>query len=239
MEHKTSYKIIISVLIMVLICAALFWTNCFAQKEANTSANKEKETATGSADLIKSIWGDNKKVLMKGNVVFVHTDTTIKSDLVEYDQNAKIAVSPGKLNISNPDCDISAEKGSVDFKNKTSFMENNVKLLIKPKESDNKELSEIKKPTTITCSKLEYKYKAKLAVLTGLVKFEQESRWITANSAEYDLNKEILILKGNIHGEDKDGQSFYAPEKVIISLKKGDEWMEAPNSKATFKIEVE
>ena len=238
MEYKASYKIIISVLIMT-ICAGLFWTTCFAQKDAAPIAKKQPETASGSADLIKSIWGDNKKVLMKGNVVFVHTDTTVKSDMVEYDQNSKIAVSPGKLSISNPECDIFADKGSVDFKNKTSFMENNVKLLVKPKESDNKSLPDINKPTTITCSKLEYKYKAKLAVLSGMVKFEQENRWITANSAEYDINKEILVLKGKIHGEDRDGQTFSAPEKVIISLKKGDEWMEAPNSKATFKIDVE
>ena len=237
MELKTRNKIIIFTVILI-ISAGLFWTACYAQKSTEP-VKKESETATGSADLIKSVWGENKKVLMKGNVVFVHSDTTVKSDQVEYDQNAKLAMSPGKICIVNPDCDILAAKGSVDFKNKTSFLETNVKMLIKPKETDSTSSSDIKKPTTITCSKLEYKYKTKYAVLSGMVRFEQETRWVTASSAEYDLNKELLILNGNVKGEDQDGQSFSAPEKVIISLKKGDEWMEAPYSKAIFKIDVE
>ena len=38
---------------------------------------------------------------------------------------------------------------------------------------------------------------------------------------------------------DEQGQTFSAPGKVIISLKEGDEWIEAPNATATFKVDLD
>ena len=82
--------------------------------------------------------------------------------------------------------------------------------------------------------------KQNYAVLSGMVRFEQETRWVTANSAEYDLNKELLILNGNVKGEDQDGQSFFSSGKSYnLTEKRRRMDGKPPHSKATFKIDVE
>lgn len=221
--------------------------NIFAQqppKPAQTqSAKKQHETVLGKADLMKSAWGDKKTVLMKGNVKFTHGDTLLTSDQVEYDQTAKTAVSPGKVVITNPDSDVSGSKGNLYFQKRIGVLEGSVVMHIKPKAQDkpaDKESvrAKLNELTTITCEKLEYQYKAKIATATGSVVFKQEKRSASADKAVYDESKELLTLTGNVRSVDENDQTFTAPGTVVISLKKGDEWMEAKDANASFKIDL-
>lgn len=213
--------------------------------EGTPLAPKQKENAYGEAKYWKSHWGDKKTVLMKGDVKFTHGETILTSDQVEYDESAQTAISPGKLRIVNPDCDITGSKGTAYFKKKTSLIEGNVVMLVKfkdaqPAKADKESVEKFKNPTTVTCPKLEYRYKDKVATATGGVVFKQEKRTMTADKAVYDLKKELLTLIGNVKGMDEEeNQSFSSPGKVVMSLKKGDEWMEAENANASFKIEIE
>lgn len=209
-------------------------------KPAQTTASKP-ETVDGRADYMRAGWGAKKVTLMKGNVKFTHAETVLTSDQVEYDEQIKTAVSPGKLHITNPECDITGDKGSAYFKKRLGVVEGNVLMLVKPKQTETSDTvrSQYAQNTTITCSKLEYLYKDKIATAIGGVVFRQDKRTASADKAIYEQAKELLTLTGNVKSVDEQGQTFSAPGTVVISLKKGDEWIEAKDANASFKIELD
>ena len=248
MRPAQTLRIVVVMLIAILLVASS--ASMLAQSRSNSSTkpaaeSKEKDVVDARADNLKSVWGAKKFVVMTGNVRFKHGDSVLTSDQVDYDQDEKVAVSPGKFSLTNPECDLTADKGTAYFKKKLTVVEGNVVMILKPKpeevaEEDKESVREkLKKPTTITCPKMEYQYKDKVATCTGGVDFRQEKRTARADTAVYDQNKELLTLTGNVKGTDEDGQTFSAPGKVVISIKKGDEWMEAPNAQATFKIDLD
>lgn len=213
-------------------------------KPEPTAAPRKQNVAFG-AKSVRAPWGGKGVTVMKGQVWFQHDDTRVASDLVEYDgrEDVKTAVSPGKITITNPECDMSGDKGSASFIKRLGVLEGNVVMLLKPKSEEKAPADKdatrarLKQPTTITCSRLEYLYKKKVATAVGSVVFTQKKRKATADKAVYDINKELLTLVGNVQAVDEDGQTFSAP-KAVISLKKGDEWIDAPDAKATFKIDL-
>jgi len=230
---------------LVLTCGAITAQENATKTATKAQEKKQQETISGRADYMRSTWGDKRTVLMKGNVKFVHGNTTMVSDKVEYDEESRIASSPGKLSISDPECDITGDRGSADFRKRIGVVEGNVVLLVKPKKTEqdtadsNSVKSKLKESTTITCDRLEYNYRTKVATITGNVVFKQTGRSATAQKAVYDDKKQFLTLSGNVKGIDEKGQTFAAPDSVVISLKKGEEWIEAPNASATFKIDVD
>jgi lipopolysaccharide assembly outer membrane protein LptD (OstA) len=237
---------------LLLLCAGIWSARGAGEPVAATkpAAKKTEDVSLDHADLARTVWDKNTtKVLLTGSVKFTHGDTVLTCDEVRYDRDANIAVSPGKLSITDPECDITGDKGAAYFKKRIGVVEGNVTMLVKPKKSEeqasNKEGSsesiraKLAKPTTVTCQKLEYNYRDKIASATGGVVLKQERRTANANKLIYDENNEIITLLGDVHGVDEDGQTFSAPDKVTICVKKGAEWMEAPNASATFKVETE
>ncbi|NLN75634.1 MAG: LPS export ABC transporter periplasmic protein LptC [Armatimonadetes bacterium] len=214
------------------------------QAKKSTTQKKEPETVQGRADVLKSTWGDKTEVLMKGNVKFTSDDMVLTSDLVTYDKQTKTAVSPGKLTITSNEADMTGDKGTADFNKRLGTLSGNVEMLLKPKPEDQANDDEdsvraqVTKPTTITCENLEYLYQEKIATATGGVHFKQDKRTAQAQKAVYNSDTELLMLTGEVKGVDEDGQTFSAPS-VTISLKRGDEWMEAQNASASFKIDLD
>jgi len=217
---------------------------------SGANAQKDKtETVTYQAKLMRAVWGSENKILLTGGVKFVHGDTVLTCDEVQYDRNANVAVSPGRVTITDPECDITGDKGAAYFKKRIGVVEGNVTLLVKPKPEEEKPPSDrgsaesirakLSKPTTVTCQKLEYNYRTKIATASGGVFLKQEKRSAGAQKLIYDEKNEIVTLLGDVKGVDEDGQTFSAPEKVVICVRKGAEWMEAPNASATFKVETE
>ena len=220
------------------------WVGICAQDQPKPPASKSADDnrVHVNANVVRTPLGNNSNpTILKGNVILVHRDTTLKSDLVDYVKKTNIATSPGKVTISDPECDITGDKGTADFNKKIGTLEGSVTMLVKPKADPNTDKDSVRakmtKPTTITCPKIEYQYKAKIATLTGGVNFKQKDRSASAQKAVYDGKQEILTLTGDVKGTDEDGQTFSAPA-VKISLKKGDEWMEAENANATFKVDL-
>ena len=238
--------------ILAGLCALAVMTACaamFAQaqpKPAATNAAQQKDEVRIQYQVSRSPLGDNNTapMVLKGHVTFTHKDTVLVSELVTYDRKAKTAISPGKISITDPECDITGDMGTADFNKKLGIIEGNVTMLLKPKpepETTPADKDSIKakltKPTTVTCPKIEYLYKDKIATLKGPVSFKQEKRSGSAKSAVWDGKKELLTLTGDVKGMDEDGQTFAAPV-VRLSLKKGDEWMEAENGSASIKVDL-
>ncbi|MCE5315306.1 MAG: hypothetical protein ABFD49_10000 [Armatimonadota bacterium] len=248
---------VLAVFLALLTVAAVSISHLFAQVDAQAAkASPPKSETTWKtvdlqhADVSKSKWGDRMTTLLQGNVKLVHGDTALTSDKIEYDGNAKTAQSPGAVKITDPECDITGDKGFADFKKKLGTVEGSVIMRLKPKrtpeeekarqDKDNENINaKLKEPTTITCKKLEYQYKNKIATATGGVVFKQEKRTASADKAVYDRKTEVLILTGNVKAIYEDGQTFSSPDWIKISLKKGDEWMDAPNASGSFKTDLE
>lgn len=245
MRSSRMRKIIGIVLGTVVLAGISTCVGIFAQDQAKPAATPaKKDEVHFVAKMWRSTLGDKPSVLLKGGVTFTHDDTTLTSDQVTYDKKSSIATSPGKVSISDPECNITGDKGTANFDKKLGVLEGSVTMLVKPKPteettSDKDSIrAKMTKPTTITCPKVEYLYKSKIATLTGGVNFKQEKRSASAQKAIYDAKKELLTLSGDVKGIDEDGQTFSAPA-VKMSLKKGDEWMEAENANASFKVDVE
>ena len=237
-------------LALIVSMSALVCMGISAQGPAPKTATaktdaKQLEDVLGRADVVKTQWsGDTTRMLMKGNVKFTYKDTTMTCDEATYtdDKKTKTALVPGKINITSPECDMTGDKGSADFNKRLAIIEGNVTMLAKPKKTDeitdsDSIKSKLNKPTTINCPRLEYLYKDKIATATGGVTFKQDKRSGSASKAVYDSKKELLTLTGDVKAVDEDGQTFAAPV-VRISLKKGDEWMEAENASASFKVDT-
>jgi len=210
-----------------------------------TAKKTQPAVVEGHADSWETKWGDKKTVLMKGNVRFTHEDTTLTSDEVLYNEEGKIAVSTGKVHITNPEANMVGEKGSAYFKKRLGVLEGAVVIHLKPKKSEKDVANtesvrgKLKEPTTITCDRVEYFYKDKLISATGGVVFKQTRRTASADKVVYDEKKELVTLTGNVKGTDEYGQTFSAPGTVLMSVKEGDEWMKAKDARASFKIDVE
>ena len=238
MSYKWASKVV-AILAGVCVCVGLF-----AQDQPKSAPAATKDLVRITAKVSRFPIGDDKTEGTYKIVQFAHNDTVVSSDLVTYDRKTKIAISPGKINITDPECDITGDKGNADFNKKISNIEGNVTMLLKPKQDsqpkpkDNESLTaKMKKPTTVTCPKIEYLYKNKIATLTGGVNFKQEKRSASSNKAVYDGKAEILTLTGDVKGVDEDGQTFSATT-VKISFKKGDEWMELENANANVKVDL-
>lgn len=231
----------------VLACVGLSAQQTLEKAPAPAAAKKQPEQVQGQADYIRADWGDKQTRLLKGNVSFVHGDTRLTSDLVQYDGAEKVqtAVSPGKITITNPECDITGDKGTAFFLKRLGIVEGNVVMNLKPKPANDQDKdkgsvrAKLSEPTTITCKRLEYLYRKKIATMIGDVVFKQAKRSASADKAVYDQNKELLVLTGHVKAVDDKGQEFEAPGDVTVSLKKGDEWMDAKNASATFKVDLE
>lgn len=233
-------------IVMLALAVAAACSSILAQqptKPADKKPAKQEEVIIDAKHGRKS-WGPKKTTLLEGDVKCVHGDTTLTTDRVEFDEDAQIVTSPGKLFITSPECDITGDKGTAYLKKRIAVLEGNVVMQLKPKKTEGEKADKdsprekFNQPTTITCSKIEYLYKKKIASGTGNVIFKQDKRTATAQKFTYDEMKEELVVMGNVKAVDEDGQTFSAPEKVIISLKKGSEFMEAPNATATIKVDL-
>lgn len=237
----------------VLACFAGLSVVIAAQEPGAKKAEEPKYTEIKySADSSSYKWdGEDRILVLKGNVKFVQGDTVLLADRVDYRESTRTASASGNLKIYDDQSTITGETCSVNFKEKKGTISGNVRMVSKPKtkpenkadaKSDSKPKSlrsEWKDEVRLTCEKIEYFYKEKRAVIPCPVKIVQKTRTVTADSAEYFGKEEIVRLVGNVKGNDeKDRHSFAAP-KVTISLKENDEWIEAEKATGSFYVKEE
>lgn len=230
------------------VALALAAVAVVAQQPAKPPAEPKYTEIKYSADASSYRWeGDDRVISLKGNVRFIQGDTTVTADKADYQEKTKTAVISGSLKIADPQTTITGEQCTVNFEAKTAALIGKVRMVTKPKskpdkpaDDANKSLkSEWKDEAVVTCDKVEYFYKEKRAEASGNLKIVQKNRVITADAATYLVREETLKLAGNIQAvDDKEKHSFSAP-KVTVSLKEGDEWIEAEGASGTFQVKDE
>ena len=242
----------------MIMAALMALVSAIAAQQADTKKPAPDKIGTGEpkyteikyeADMSSYKWdGDDRILVLKGNVKFIHGDTTLLADKVDYRESTRTANATGNLKISDDQSATTADACIMNFKEKKCSLTGGVNMVANPKpkaESAPKEdkpkslKSEWKDETTITCDKVDYFYKEKRAVISSPVKIVQKTRIVTADSATYLGKEEIVRLTGNVKGQDeKDRHSFSAP-KVTISLKENDEWIEAEKATGSFYVKDE
>ena len=203
-----------------------------------------------SADMSSYKWeGEDRILALKGNVKFVHDDTVLAADKVDYRESTRTASASGNLTIRDDQNTITGNECTVNFKEKKGSILGSVKMIAKPKPKPAQAKTDDSKPkplrnewkdeAVITCDKIDYYYKEKRAVVSTPLTITQKTRVVTADSATYLGKEETIQLVGNVKGKDnKDKHSFEAP-KVLMSLKTDNEWIEAEKASGSFYVKEE
>jgi lipopolysaccharide assembly outer membrane protein LptD (OstA) len=230
------------------ITLALLTIAFAAEQEQPKPAEPKYTEIKYSADASSYKWdGQDRILVLLGNVTFLHGDTTMTADRVEYHESTKTADATGSPKIFDPRNTILGEKCSVNFKEKKGSMIGNVKVVIKPKEkpkdaSDSRPkslTSEIKEDTILTCGAIDYYYKEKRAVSPGKLKVVEKNRIVTADSGTYLTKEELVTMVGNVKGVDeKEKHNFSAP-RMTVSLRETDQWVQAEKATGSFFVEEE
>jgi len=168
-------------------------------------------------------------------------DTVMTADRAEQDIEAQVIHATGNLRVTDPRVELSADRLTIELKEKRAVLEGNVKILVKPKQSEQTSAppaseetrslkTEMREPVQITCERAENLYQKKIITLTGnlkmvqLLKEDGKTRTLTAQKAVYNSRTEQVQLVGDVHGVDEKGQELLAPE-ILVSVKEGDEWL--------------
>lgn len=228
----------------VVLCMA-FTLSVGLQAEEKKPAKKEKETVTIDGGQWK--WhgeGDRSYYTIVGNVVVKHGDTTLTADRAEYDEKARTVVVTGNVKIVDPQNEITGSKCETYLNDRKSVIEGNVKLVTRPKpgaaaKEGESPRAKLKEPATITCDKLEYLYRKKIATVAGSLKVTQKGRVLVGDKAVYDVNQELVTLTGGVKVTDEDGQLFTSPGTVKVSTREGSEWIEADKGSASLKVDLD
>jgi len=242
-----NFKILLPLfLLIVFIISVAYAQNNKTTTNKTTTNNKTKIKVY--ADDTSIPWGDKEKnITLDGNVSITHDTTNLKSSHVIFNQDKKIADSPGKVAIVSKETDFVADSGTCNFNNKLFKVFGNVNGIIKrenvndienqkKKDDASKEITEDIK---FSCDYAEYNYKTKILNANSNIVIIEKDRKITAEKVKYDANTEVFYLNGNVVAVDGDGQTFKSPGEVIVSVKDGNEYIKAPKVNSTFYVDTE
>lgn len=214
----------------------------FLQTEPPPKPHEEKQTKTRRVEVtFKRLEEQQGKTRIGEGLTIRDGDTVMTADRAEQDIEAQIIHATGNLQVTDPRVEISADKLTIELKEKRAVLEGNVKILVKPKQSEEQSTqpaseetrslkTEMREPVQITCDRAENLYQKKIITLTGNLKMVQllkeggKTRTLTAQKAVYNSRTEQVQLIGDVHGVDEKGQELLAPE-ILVSVKEGEEWL--------------
>ena len=232
---KIMIKSVLAVVLLSLLCAVLYAAQATPPAPKYTEINY-------SADTYSYRWqGEDRVLSLTGNVKFIHGDTTVQADKVDYREITKTAVASGNLKITDLQNVIAGSKCTVNFKDRKATITGNVRIVSTPKRTagkpnESKAIQDLRDEVVVTCDSVDYYYKEKKAVVSSPLKIVQKSRVVTADSAVYYSKDDILELVGNVKANDeKDKDSFSAP-KAKISFKENDQWLQAEKAGGTIYV---
>ncbi len=171
-----------------------------------------------------------------GSVVIKSEDTTLKTDQAIYNKKTEIASSPGKLQIDDSQNTINGDTGTAFYRTRDAIITGkNVVMILRPKQDDKNTPEgsarrEFKSPAKITCTKVEYNWRTRIATATGNLTIKYEDRTVTADKAIYYGAEETVELVGNVKYTRPNGDKGEA-KRAIAKLKEGAEAFYAEGEK--------
>ncbi len=240
-------KTIGTLMAMMLLVALVLITDVVPAQNVtkNTDAESSKsEKVTIDGDHWK-VTGDEKARVytITGNVIVKYQDTTITADKGVYSKVTETVVAEGNLKIVDTDNEITGPSGTALLNERRVVIDGPVKMVARPrpKESVSPDSFEAKlrEPATITCDKLEYQYRKKVAIAEGNLKVVQKGQTLVGKKAVYEVSEKLLTLSGGFTATDEKGQVFSTTGTGKASLKEGSEWIEAESGSATIEVDLE
>lgn len=179
----------------------------------------------------------------RGHLLIYDKDNRITGEVLEIDLKNKKATLTGKVKIVALPASRRKEqtegKASSTSPPSTSNPESPANNSNNGKEEERKTLrKEMEKTIVITCDQVEYWYRQKRAVASGNLKMTQNGRVLRAEKAIYFAREEVVVLTGDVQGQDEKGQLFRAPV-VRVWLTEGKEAIEAENFSGVLKVKEE
>lgn len=243
------YKLF-AIIALIVIGAALLGTVAISAQDIKPAPKKEEVFIGGEGTHweMKTI-PDATVYTITGNVVIKHLDTVLTSKKVTYteskDKKTRVAVADGDLKIVDSQNIITGTKATADLNARNTVIDGNVKLISKGKATTDEvndtqsAKAQLKSPATITCDRMEYQYRKKIATADGNLKITQKGRVLVGNKGVYDVKQELVTLTGGVKVTDEQGQTFTSPGVVKASLKDGAEWIESENGSANIKVTLD
>lgn len=226
-------------------CAFICIAAALAQQTDKPAPTKGKDVVNIDGDKWKWHGGDDKSAYtITGHVVVRHGDTTVTADKAEYDEKSKVVVVDTNVKIVDGENVITGDKATTFLNDRKNVIEGHVRLVGTPKKSSSAKdpatpSAKMREPTTITCDKLEYLYRKKIATVEGNLKITQKDRVLVGSRGVYDVNQELVTLTGGVKVTDEKGQTFSSPGDLRASLKEGSEWIESGSGSASLKVDLD
>lgn len=179
----------------------------------------------------------------RGHLLIYDKDNRITGEVLEIDLKNKKATLTGRVKIVA----LPASRRKEQAEGKPSSAPppannspgNSTNNSSSEKEGERKTLrKEMEKPVVITCDQVEYWYRQKRAVASGNLKMTQNGRVLRAEKAIYFAREEVVVLTGDVQGQDEKGQLFRAPV-VRVWLAEGKEAVEAESFSGILKVKEE
>jgi lipopolysaccharide assembly outer membrane protein LptD (OstA) len=171
---------------------------------------------------------------LSGNIVFEDEDVKLYADEANYNENDDTAACAGHLRVVDPENVITGDAVSADFEAEIAIISGNVKIVTtktiveqRPAEGEaaKPEGPPKQRVTTITCDKIVYTYTEgkRRAVATGELKAVQEDKTVYAPKADYDREKDIVVLGEPVKISMENGNQFEC-KRATISVT--DNWVD-------------
>lgn len=239
MRDKSAWAWLLAV--MLAAAPAALWSQ--QPEEAEGLEQDENRARIESADLLRYDAAQGMYYLT-GNVVIVHKDIKLYCDKATYDYDHNSAVAEGNPRIVHPDITVTGDIIEANFDDEVATISGNVIAVTQRKrrndtpqqpEGEKKEsevprdLDELRdKLTTITCTKVVYRYNEQVKTVhaTGRIKAVQEDKTLYADEALYEELKDIVTLTGDVRVVTEKGDEFRCP-KAVISVE--EDWLQAEN----------
>ncbi len=162
-------------------------------------------------------------------VKFTFEDTILRTDMAAFNEKTQVATSPGRVQIDDAQNTIVGNKGVAYYGKARAVLTGNVRVLARPRPQnanapEGSLRREFRDPVAITCDRVEYRWRRRVAVATGNLTFRQRDRTLTAEKAVYDGRAETVLLTGKVRGFDRSDE-IRSPS-ALIGLREGEEFLE-------------
>jgi lipopolysaccharide export system protein LptA len=143
-------------------------------------------------------------------------DFILELQKITYNENTNEAVGSGRLKIRSRDSTITGTTLRADFDAKVITIMGNVVMNSHGQGNGLKASNNIKrKPSKITCDRVDYNYENRQAVLTGNIRMEQDKNVGTCERIDYDEDRNYAKLKGTVLFTNAKGQAIRSSDVEV------------------------
>jgi lipopolysaccharide assembly outer membrane protein LptD (OstA) len=180
---------------------------------------------------------------VSGDVIFAYRDTLLRTELANYNDRTQVAVSPGRVRIDDAQNTVVGSRGVAYYKRRTAEITGGVRITARPRPEDRAAPEgslrrEFRDPVTITCDKVVYNWRTRVAAGTGRLILRQKDRTVTADNGVYEGREERVTLTGNVRAVTKAGDVLLTDRAVAI-LREGQEELRIDNLKPGTRFPVD